>query len=599
MRVRILLMTCTLCWTAPLVAQDAPPPAPTPDLTAVRLLDEVPDYPAILGSQWRTGVVLGADEVGRAGAHFGRLVESGPVQTLSLHESIALALQNNTGLQIERLNPVAATAAVRKARSVFDPQFFGNVQKVRRQSLADTISPFTTASGETEGNGTPPERTRASKFEQDIEFDAGLRKVLLSGGQLSLEWSNDRISSDPTIVNQLVPKYELTLGLSLNQPLLRGFGWRYALLQVDVAETTEEQAYHAYQASIATLVSQVEAAYWGLVLAIQNVQVEEQGLDLARELLRQNEGRFKVGALPRTAVLEAQAEVARREAKLVGSRNQRVIARDNLRALINSRQAEAGAVLMVEPADEPTVIPYEIDIERSLQTALEQRPELLAARLDVENKQLQRKIAENALLPRVDLVGSFGLKGVGGRDAGVKAPVGFGDFKPNPQVLGGFDRSLELLTDGRLYEYVAGAQVEVPIANAAAKAGYVQAKVDTERAWLSLHQLEENVTLEIKQAVSNLEADRTAIDANRIARELAEENVRNQKARYDVGLATTKDLLDFQDRLTQARAAEIDGLIRYNTNLAELHRAEGTLLRERNILVERRGREAAPWWARF
>jgi len=139
----------------------------------------------------------------------------------------------------------------------------------------------------------------------------------------------------------------------------------------------------------------------------------------------------------------------------------------------------------------------------------------------------------------------------------------------------------------------------VPIANAAAKAGYVQAKVDTERAWLSLHQLEENVTLEIKQAVSNLEADRTAIDANRIARELAEENVRNQKARYDVGLATTKDLLDFQDRLTQARAAEIDGLIRYNTNLAELHRAEGTLLRERNILVERRGREAAPWWARF
>ncbi len=595
MRVRMLLISCTLVWAAPLTAQEGP----APDPAAVRLLDEVPNYPAILASQWRQGITHGADEVGRAGAHFGRLVESGPIQTLTLQESIALALEHNTGLQIERLNPVAATAGVRKARSAFEPQFFGTVQKVRREYPADTISPFTTNSGTTEGGETPTAVTRASKFEQDVAFDAGLRKVLLSGGRVSLEWSNDRISTNPTVVNQLVPKYESMLGLSLNQPLLRGFGWRYALLQVDLAQNTEEQAYHAYKAGIATLVSKVEAAYWGLVLAIQNVLVEEQGLDLARELLRQNEGRFKVGVLPRTAVLEAEAEVARREAKLVGSRNQRIIARDNLRALINSRQAETTALLMVEPADEPTVVPYEIDLERSLRTALQERPELLAARLDVEGKQLQRKIAENALLPRVDLIGSFGLRGLGGRDAGVQAPVGFGDFKPNPQVLGGFDRSLELLTDGRFYEYVAGAQVEVPIVNAAAKADYAQAKVDTERAWLNLHQLEESVTLEIKQAVSNLEADLKAIEANRIARELAEENLRNQKARYDVGLATTKDLLDFQDRLTQARAAEIDGLTRYNTDLAELRRAEGTLLRERNILVERRGREAAPWWARF
>jgi outer membrane protein len=75
--------------------------------------------------------------------------------------------------------------------------------------------------------------------------------------------------------------------------------------------------------------------------------------------------------------------------------------------------------------------------------------------------------------------------------------------------------------------------------------------------------------------------------------------VRNQKARYDVGLATTKDLLDFQDKLTQARDAEVEALTRYNSDLAEMRRVEGTLLSARNVMVERVPLEGAPWWADF
>jgi outer membrane protein TolC len=105
--------------------------------------------------------------------------------------------------------------------------------------------------------------------------------------------------------------------------------------------------------------------------------------------------------------------------------------------------------------------------------------------------------------------------------------------------------------------------------------------------------------LEIKTAVSDLQSDLKSIDATRIARELAEENVRNQKARYDVGLATTKDLLDFQDRLTLAQAAEVQALTAYNTDLAEMRRVEGTLMSARNVMIERVSPEHAPWWASF
>jgi outer membrane protein TolC len=579
-------------------AEEAPPSDSAADLTRVELLDEVPDYAEILESQWSVGVP--SDGVVRAEAreHFGRLIEEGPSESITLQEAVALTLKNNTQLQIQRLTPISAAAGVREARSIFDPAFFADASKLRRNFPFASVGVFTsgqTPEGEPTPGPTPVAGIPPKALEQDVVWNAGVRKTLLSGGQLAFAWTNHRLSLNSNVINLLVPRYETALDLSLNQPLLRDFGWRFALLRVDVAQNLEQQTYQQYKAAIADIVLAVERSYWTLVTAIEDVRVEEQGLELARELERQNEGRFKVGAMPRTAVLEAQAEVARRRTNLVAAQNRERNARDQLRAIINYREPDTDMLLMVEPADEPTVLPYDIDLDRSLQTARENRPELQAARLNVGGKKIERKIAENQLLPRLDFVGSIGVNGLGGNAAGPASEFS----QPNPQVLGGYDRSLELLTDGRFYQYLAGAQLEVPIANAAAKAQYAQAKVDAERASLSLFELEENVTVEVKRAITNLESLVIGIESTRIARELAEENLRNQQARYDVGLATTKDLLDFQDRLTSARALEIIALTGYRTALAELWRAQGTLLEERGILVERHDPEQPSWWARF
>jgi outer membrane protein len=316
-----------------------------------------------------------------------------------------------------------------------------------------------------------------------------------------------------------------------------------------------------------------------------------------------------VGALPHTAVLESQAEVARREANLVRSRSLERITRDNLRALINARAGGEDTLLMIEPADKPTVVPVELDLDRSLEVGYKERPELVAARLNVDGRKVERKIAENRLLPRFDFVGGVGLNGLGGTGLpaqsfppatpGQPPPPGATVFRPNPQATGGYNNSLDLLTNGRFYQYNFGAVLEVPIDNADAKARYAEAKVNSETARLSLSQLEENVTLEITQSTNNLKALLKETDATRLARELAAENVHNQQARYDVGLATTKDLIDFQDRLTEAERAEIEALTNYNIELARLHRADGTLLRDRSVLLEHNVPEAAPWWAQF
>jgi outer membrane protein len=560
--------------------------APPPDATRTRLLNEVPNFPQVLKDQWSRAVPSDTFDAERG--NYGLLNDHAAPRPITLEESIALALQNNTGLRIEKLSPIAASNRVRAAYAQFDPFAFGGGQKQRTNTPSGTLSPFTTDAG---AGGFPP----PDLFNQEATWNLGVGKKLLTGGALQAEWTNARLFSNPNVINLLVPSYSTTLGLTLNQPLLRDFGWRFALLVVDVAQISEEAAFYDYKEQVSTLVENVERAYWAYVLAIENVRVEVKGLDLAKELLRQNEGRFKVGSLPRTAVLESEAEVARREADLVRSRALERIARDNLRALVNAKQG-TDSLLMIEPADKPGVPPVDLDLDQSLKVAYTQRPELIAARLNVDGSRVQRKIAENKLLPRFDFVGSLGLNGLGGDNSGIP-PSQFG--RVNPQVLGGYGRSLELLTDGRYYQYLFGARLEIPIDNAAAKADYAQAKINTESARLSLEQLEENVTLEITQSVNNLKALLKSIEATRIARELAEENVRNQQARYDVGLATTKDLIDFTDRLTQAQQAEIESLTLYNTELARLRLAKGSLLEDRNVELDRAAPEQPAWWAQF
>jgi outer membrane protein len=585
MRVSVLALFTAVLFSFEARGQNAStsdPPAT--DREAIQLLDEIPNYAEILRTQWGPDVPPAVRSAEESVDHYGQLLDVAPLQATSLQEAIALALRYNTDLRIQRLGPVSAAAGVRGARAQFDPALFADINKSRN------VTPATSALFA----GAAPFR-----LTQNFNADTGLRKGLLSGGVAELRWTNNRLVTNPSVATPLVPLYTTTLGLSLNQPLLRGFGWRYSLLIVEVAETTAESAYRQYEAAVAALIAQVERAYWILVLAIQTVTVEEQGLALALELQRQNEGRFNVGALPQTAVLEAKAEVARRESVLIRARNLRDNQRDNLRAIINARDPDAAALLNIEPQDRPQVVPFALDLERSLRTALEARPELQAARLDVRGKGLERKIAENQLLPKLNFVGAIGVNGVGGTDQEVL----FGDppapVPANPTAVGGYGSALGLLTDGRFYDYLFGATIEIPLDNAQAKADYAQANINFDQSRLSLQRLQESVTLEIKQAVSNLQTDLKSIEATRIARELAEENLRNQQARYDVGLATTKDILDFQDQLTRARFAEIEALTRYNIDVAELRRVEGSLLEARNVVVARVSAGDPPWWARF
>lgn len=550
-------------------------------VAADEILDEIPNHVDAFRRQWSgddlTPMWRAALDDDSA---FGRL-RPAELKALSLNDCIALALAYNTGLQIARLGPLGARAEIRRAEAVFDPTVFG--ESTSRRSVRP-------ASSQLQGATTVRENT--------LDVALGTRKLLRTGGVASLAWNTRRLNSNSAFLS-LRPQYTSDLVLSLNQPLLRDFGRRFSTLRVRIARVAESSARKQYEAALADLVRGVEDAYWAVLGAVENVKAQEQGVVAARELLRQNEGKFEVGTVPRTAVLEAQAELARREADLIQAQSLSQIAADSLRAVINAPAADEAVLLNIEPADAPVVEPVELDLDRSLARALENRPEIDAARMVLEQSAMHLAVAQNQLLPRLDAVGSIGTNGLAGTSRPSELPFPGDPGSEDPGFVGSEVDAWKLLADGRFYTYVMGLTVEVPLDNAQARADYSLSRVNVDRARLDLRRLQEEITLEVKRAATNLESDVKSISARRLARELAEENVRNQQARYDVGLATTKDLLDFQDHLTQARAAEIRALTQYRVHLAELRRVEGSLLTAHGIEFEEFEDERSPWWARF
>ncbi len=501
------------------------------------------------------------------------------VERLSLREAVVTALEHNPGIAVERLGPAFARSEIDRALGVFDPLFTADA------SVSRAVTPTSSALA---GADTLRERHTL--------FGARLNKLVRTGATVSAAFRSDELDSNSDFLG-LRPQYKPTLLFSITQPLLRDFGSDLTILLVRAAETRSSLAYYRYQERAAALVRSVVEAYWGVVGAQEKLEAEEEGLRLAQTLVKENAARVRAGTLPPIAVKEAEAEGASREERVIVADNELRVARERLRLLVQSNPGGAFVPRAIEPADSPEVRDLETDEQAVLANAVGGRPELLQARYEVQNRAILAKVKRNNLLPQLDLSGSYGLNGLSGR------AVPQFDFQTGETVVtrfgGDYGRGLDRLASDEFNSYSAGVTLSFPLANAVAKAEYVQSQLELRRGELGYKQLLADVTLEVRKAVGDVRANSKRITATRLARELAQENLEQQRKRHDVGLATTKDILDFQEKLTAARAAETKALVDYNVSLAVLRQAEGTLLAQYDVVLAELPPSSTPLWARF
>jgi outer membrane protein TolC len=485
--------------------------------------------------------------------------------SLTLEDSIVKALKNNLNVAAEVVSPELAGATLSQARQFYMPTFeLGFTGNRYEQPSTWSIQKV----------GTYAQNTTDSSVSilQQIPF----------GGNFSVG-----LDYTWTRTNQLFqnynPSYTSRLNLSLTQPLLRNFGWKVSRRQIIVAQNSLDISRSQFKTTLINTVYSVEAAYWNLVYSIENLKALQQSLDLGRDLLAKTKKEVEVGQKAPIEVLNAEATVARREADILQAEAMVRRSRDQLGTLLNLGADEAAKGRLVVPADKPTLKPLQITYEEALQKAMARRPELESAKYAVDTKHINFTVARNQLLPQLDLKLVKASPGISG------AQFIYDPANPFlPPTLGDQGSASRAFRDAFKFLYnnwTIGLTLSIPFGDVVGRANYAYARLDLEQSQARLKNEEQQIALEVSDAVLSLETAAKSVDAYRVARELAEKQLEAEMKKLNVGLSTNYFVLTYQDALSSARSLELKALVDYNVAMANIAKVTGSTLETRNITL--------------
>jgi len=482
---------------------------------------------------------------------------------LSLEDCIASALENNLDIKVERYAPEISDAELKAEQGIFDPHLFFNATYV------DGEFPLPVRVSVETGGLTAIE---AEKW----FLTGGITGVVPTGliYELILE-SEETPSSTITEFFDTNGEQRLTASLNLVQPLMKNFGKDITTTGIRVAVKNKEAALHQLEQRILEIVFEVEQAYWELVFAYEDLRVKSQSLRLAQNLLEENEVRLRVGVVPSLAVLQSEAGVVFREEELIVARSAVEDARDRLIRAANLFPEKVLWNVQVVSSDKPGAEPseyYPEDIQ--IEMALGNRPELKQLLSQHKAAELGAEFARNQLLPTLDLNASVGL-------VGLDNDFGTTFLDPSPDT--GFDPAADDLSSGENFRWMAGLKFEFPWGNHAARGEYTSANLLVSQLDTGILSLRQVIIQDIRNALRGVETNRKRVELTKKTVEFRRESLSAERKKYDVGVSTAHDLLEFEEELAEARAAEQRALVDYALARTNLMRANATLLKVRNV----------------
>jgi outer membrane protein TolC len=483
--------------------------------------------------------------------------------TLTLEDAIVRALKTNLNVAAEVITPELSGASLSLAKEMYMPTFEIGLQKQRNEMPA-------TWSLQNTGTSVSNTTTSPLSITQQIPF----------GGNLSVTL-NYYYNKTNQLFQNFNPWYQSTLSFALTQPLLRNFGWTVSRKQIVIAQNSLDISRSSFKTTLITTIYNVEQAYWNLVYANENLKTLQQSLELGRDLLTKTKKEVEVGQKAPIEVLNAETTVAGREADILQAEAQVRRSQDQLAVLLNLEGAPAAGGVAIVTADKPEFKPYRITYEEALQKALAHRPELESAKYGIETKKVNFTVARNRLLPQLDLQVQKSSPGISG-DLFIYDPTNpFAPPTPGPKgsASKAFRDSFKFLYNN----WQAGVTLTIPFGDVVGRANYAYAKLDLEQGQAQLKIREQQIALEVSDAVLTLETAAKSVGAYRIARELAEKQLEAEMKKLNVGLSTNFFVLQYQDTLSTRRSAELNALVAYNIAVANIAKVTGTTLEARNI----------------
>lgn len=490
--------------------------------------------------------------------------EEEEVLSFSLEECILKALKNNLNVAVESYNPEIADISVTQAKEFFMPRFDLDVSREKTKN-----PPYWWIQG---ANIITSERD---------DYGVSLNQQIPTGGSFSLSLISYRTDTNEAF-RLINPLYSSTLSFGFTQPLLKNFGFKVSRKEIIIARNNRDVSLNQLKSTLFETIYSVQEAYWNLVYSIENLKVKQQSLQLARDLLAKNKKEVEVGKLAPIEVLNAQAVVASREADILQAESLIKSNEDLLKTIINLSEEKGLKAIKIVPGDEPKFVKKEISLGEALREALAKRPDLEMTKIDIESKQLNLSVARNQMLPELNLQVSYWSPGLSGDRLIYKDD----DFISG-EIIGTEEGSATgSLKDamGLLYNnWNIGLTLSLPLSNFTTRAAYARSKVELDQSLTKLKNLEQQISLEIRNAVRDIETNAQRVEAYRLAREFAKQRLEAEEKKLRVGLTTNYFVLQYQEELARQRSQELKSIVDYNLAWAMLEKAMGASLEKRNI----------------
>lgn len=543
---------------------------------------------------------------------------------LSLRDAIAIALENSLDLDWQRLGPRIAETDVKRTQAGGAPR--GTVLSVREgpKSVSAAADALAQAPGlgpevslsiagqmQVSAGRLPPlfdpvfnakirrEHLTAPQVNSFIAGTVGLitdastanfavQKGFLSGAEVSVGFDNAHQTSNHRRFD-LSPFNTSSISVTFSQPLLRGFGRALNSRFIRIAANSRIQSELVFRQQVISTVSAVIRLYWDLVILNEDVKVRRQALERAEKLLADNQIQVEVGTRAPIEVVRARAEVARSRRDLIAAeglvRQQETVLKDFLTRRTITDSSLAGVRII--PTD-----PLRVEREERTppaselaQSAVERRPDLAQARIQVESTKLALRGSKDALRPALDIVASARNNALAGGINPLTLP-GAPAHNPDPIIVGGYGTALSQLFRRNFPDYGVGVQLNIPVRNRVAQADYARDTLALRQQEIRLRQLNKQVHVEIENARIALEQAQAAVEAAQREREFQEAALAAEEEKLAVGASTTFLVIQYQRDLAQARSAEAAAKGTFVKAKAALDRAAGVLLDSYGITID-------------
>ena len=469
--------------------------------------------------------------------------EQGKEMFLSLKDGAVLVLGNNLDITIERVSPEIAEAGILAEEGAFDLSLFGSMKR------QDVMTPLSARESVSLGGLSTLDSTTYS-------LETGVTGKSRYGTEYTLEVRNDWTSET---LNAFDYEYQSFTGFTVTQPLLKGFGEDSNIAELKVARKDRDISVHRLKQKILDTVAEFGLKFWDLVRVREELKVRVESQNLAGTLYNINRKKLDAGAISALEAVQAEAAAAARKDDVIVALKSVKDTENAIKMLIASDLHAIKDTEIIPSPDSPLKAEDE-GYEESVKKAVATRPDYRETIAVIDKGRLQAVFAEDQKRPEVDLEASYGYNGIGDR----------------------FSSSFDLDSP----EWTIGLSFSYPIGNRAAVGALTAARLETDQAVLRLRRLEQQIILNIDNALKDIGSGRARLEAARIAANLTRESLVAEEKKLSAGRSTTFNVLRIQEDLAKARLNVIAAFSDLNKAIITYYREKGTLLDELSIKMD-------------